>query len=433
MYRVKVQVEVRKVPVVNPRMVQRVIRRIVPQLQHQQDAYFSLFATEQANTLLNLPHFHREVSDLIQRLVNLLDLPSFRTPTVYLLEPEWLTGLRLKEPIHRVGSCILVDITCLAFLNDGGKLCDAVKREVVRLLFAPVLSDYPPIIEGVSEYLSRQEGNGFWNEAAAYLKVFPLPTIVSVITGEMNRVVDGILLSFIDNRVGMAELLRFIKDKKRRFVGLFVAVPTIEWVLESVFHCSLGDLEDEWSRFVAERCGALDQETLRLYGDKFQVKSLYDQNRLSECTSLCKKVLASHPSDPEMVFYLVGAVARLREYQEAVEVLSQNLPFLSGFHLGWAHLRLGQLYDLLRERDSAVYHYTLAVTYSDPWRLIARKAERWLQESFSLEGVASEEWVHFQEGRVKAIVSDWRPSWAVREEERYLLKVRYALTEHGHQ
>lgn len=94
-----------------------------------------------------------------------------------------------------------------------------------------------------------------------------------------------------------------------------------------------------------------------------QAKEEYNKNKLSDCMTTCKKILASDPKNATALRGLGCVMQSTRNYKQAVKFYNQALEYSE--HKEIEYTLLGTIYYLEDRFDEAIDYYNKAIEIND--------------------------------------------------------------------
>lgn len=390
------------IKILNEWRARRFLKQRLPLLTYRyHEPPVHVYATERAHQVLDVEHIAKFAAEVVRHLTRFTG-ETISPPThIYLHDPDPPMGDKRLIQGFRWGG-ILVDSSAIVYSITLQHVCRSLGREIVHTALSRACGNYFFFCGGLAEYLGRLNDDTFFYEVAAFMNNRLMYSMDDILDGYAPAPAAGSFARFLTERFGgeiWQRLYQNIRALRRGLPPLYTAVPTTGWLLEKTTGFSVGDLAKQWEHFVHLQCQHLDQQQRQSYLDKFAINRLYEDENFRECADTCLRYLATyHESDTEAVFYAAASYARLGNYLQAIQVLSSQADSLPEWHQAWAYLRLGQLYDMIGDRTSALHSYTAAQNLSDVWGVIRSQAERYIARPFSASPGRKgyEDWLHFR-------------------------------------
>jgi hypothetical protein len=311
-----------------------------------------------------------------------------RRLVVYLFSNSASLGRIFKRPS---GGLALTGGDAIALsppVGSGGDLHEVLLHEIAHLYSARLGSIDPPLKgEGLATWLMETvDGKpiDFYALVTILCDRYMFLTWLSVpamFTFDLrNYAVAGSFTGFLIRRFGWSSYRNFFQR---------AGSADFEKTFAEFFQISLLKSEQQWRDELLARRSEFEPDLSRLVAER-NVEAAYEAGQIFRCLQEIETVINSGHASGKIHWYAAAIQMYLGHYSDAFSQLQQAIAFDDSWvrsYLSSGYLMLGNLHDLLGQRDEAVTAYQKSLVEPDYWswspESIHALARRYLSRPYS--------------------------------------------------
>lgn len=386
--------------VLTERGAQRWVHEASPSATLYSKQPVKIYASARASQALDVELLRQDIEQVLHYAATYLPKPVTVPDAVYLLDPP-----SKKKPILCAQGFpwgVLADASSVVYSPAPARFHLVVRRALGYAMLPDALHD-SPFATGLAELLARVEDGTLDDDVIALVdNGLVLPQTYSW----NHAFAAGSFVRYLTERFGWdlwTQIDRILPKRTKGIRGIAFLEPDAAWTLQEICGMHMFDLLAGWWKTLHQRGEDMDRRTRNMQTSRWFIREAYSVRLLAACREECRRFLEEYGKDSEMTFYVTACHAHLGDYPEAIQTLLSAINDMPPTYHAWAYLRLGQLYDLVGERETALQWYERIREVSDPWGIILNHAELLVQHAYLPfdERVQGDPWLHFQQWQLR--------------------------------